>query len=192
MKIGLYFGSFNPVHIGHMAIANYIVEYSDLKQIWFIPSPQNPFKKKENLLNYHHRYELLNLAIDDNFGIFKLSDIEFKMPQPSYTINTTRTLKEKYPNFEFSILMGSDNLQNFHKWKNYKEILKDHNLYVYPRPNFPIENLEFSEKIKIIKSPLMEISSTFIRKAIKNGKNVYYFLPHKVYKYIKKNAIYEK
>jgi nicotinate-nucleotide adenylyltransferase len=134
MKIGLFFGSFNPVHVGHMVLANYMLEYTDLDKIWFVISPHNPLKKKSSLLDEKHRLQLVNLAIGDNAKI-KASDIEFKLPQPSYTVVTLAYLKEKHPEYEFALILGEDNLLSFNKWKNYEEILKHHQLYVYPRPN---------------------------------------------------------
>ena len=133
-NIGLFFGSFNPIHIGHLIIANYMINFSDLTEVWFVISPQNPFKEKKTLLSEHHRLELVRIAIEDNNNL-KVSDIEFKLPQPSYTINTLTYLQEKYPKKKFSLIMGEDNLKTFHKWKNYEEIIKYYELYIYPRPN---------------------------------------------------------
>ena len=193
MKIGLYFGSFNPIHIGHTAIANYMIEFSELQQIWFVITPHNPFKKKKTLLDNYQRYELVCLGIENNFDKLRASNIEFNLPQPSYTIDTLTHLKEKYPKHEFSLIMGSDNLNNFHKWKNYEQILKHHHLYIYPRPNYEIKNLKFSDNhITIVNAPIMEISSSFIRDAIKNKKNIPYFVPEKSYNYIKEMHFYEK
>ncbi|MBT3207165.1 MAG: nicotinate-nucleotide adenylyltransferase [Bacteroidetes bacterium] len=182
MKVGLYFGSFNPIHIGHLAIANYMVEFSDIDQLWFVISPQNPFKKKSSLLADYHRLELVNLAIGDS-NMLKSSNIEFKLSQPSYTIDTLVFLKEKYPVKNFVLIMGSDGISTFHKWKNYTEILKHHQIYVYPRPN--CDNSKAAEYgMKIIDAPQIEISSSFIRNSIKNGKDVRYFMPTKVSEYI--------
>ena len=191
MKIGLYFGSFNPIHIGHLAIANYMAEFSDLEQIWFVVSPQNPFKQKNSLLADYHRLELVNRAIED-YPNFKASNIEFGLPQPSYTIDTLAYLKEKYPALQFSLIMGSDNLKSFSKWKNHELILAEHDLYVYPRPGFKDDEVELNGTIHLINAPLMEISSSFIRKAIKEKKEIPYFLPPSVYKYLKEMHFYEK
>ncbi len=189
-KTGLFFGSFNPVHAGHLIIANYIVQYSDLSEIWFVVSPQNPFKKRNSLLEDHNRLHLVNRAIENN-NLLKASDIEFCMPKPSYTIDTLAFLAEKYPNSEFTIIMGSDNIINFHKWKNYLQILKHYNILVYPRPGSDKNPFENHPKVKIVDAPLMEISSSFIRIAIKEGKNMDYFLHDKVYDYIKEMHFYE-
>ena len=192
MKIGLYFGSFNPIHIGHLAIANYITEFTDINKVWFVISPQNPFKNKISLLNDNHRYQLVNLAIE-SFNKFKASNIEFKLPKPSYTIDTLTYLKEKYPNKKFVLIIGSDNVPTFDKWKNYHEIIRQYEIYVYPRPDTDLKLVEDKyPSFKIIDAPLIEISSSFIRNAIKEKKEVKYFLPEKVYEYIKEMHFYEK
>ena len=190
-KVGLFFGSFNPVHNGHMIIANYILEFSDLEQIFFVVSPQNPFKEKANLLEDYHRLALVKEAIGDTDKYYAC-DIEFKMPKPSYTIDTLTYLKEKYPEKAFSLIMGSDNLKSFHKWKNPDQIIEHHKLYVYPRPGF--DDSEFKEKknIILIDAPLMEISSTFIRDAVKQEKDVRYFMPERSWNYMKEMHFYEK
>jgi nicotinate-nucleotide adenylyltransferase len=189
LKTGLFFGSFNPIHIGHMAIANYMVEYTDLKQVWFVVSAQNPLKKKISLLPDYHRLALVKEAIDDD-SRFKASDIEFKMPKPSYTIDTLTYLREQYPDREFSIIMGSDGLKTFNKWKNYKEIIRTTTRYIYPRPGSKISDNE--ENCIITNAPLIEISSTFVRDSIKNKKNVRYFLNDRVYKYLNEMQFYKK
>lgn len=191
MKIGLYFGSFNPIHIGHLAIANYMAEYSDLDQIWFVVSPQNPFKQKSSLLSDYHRLELVNRSIE-NYTKLKASNIEFGLPKPSYTIDTLTYLKEKFPANEFSLIVGSDNLKSFSKWKNYKLILQNHDLYVYPRPGFKDEEVQLEGNIHLVNAPLMEISSSFIREAIKNKKEIPYFMPEAAYSYLKEMHFYEK
>ncbi len=191
MKIGLFFGSFNPVHNGHMIIANYMLEYSDLNKIWFVISPQNPFKKKTNLLADYHRYELLNLVLE-NTSDYEVTDIEFKMPKPSYTIDTLTYLREKHPKKEFILIMGSDNLQSFKKWKNSEIILQNHELYVYPRPDYDGGELKNNAKVNFINAPLMEISSSFIRKAVKEKKEVRFFMPEKAYNYMREMHFYEK
>ncbi len=193
MKIGLYFGTFNPIHIGHFIIANHMAEYSDLDQIWMVVTPHNPLKKKNTLLDDSHRLQMVHLATED-FPKIKPSDIEFKLAQPNYTINTLTHLQEKYPRYEFSLIMGEDNLKSLHKWKNYEVILEHHEIYVYPRISSEEENLEFKNhpKIHIIRAPIVEISSTFIRENIKIGKNVKPLLPNKVWEYIDHNNFYKK
>lgn len=193
MKIGLYFGTFNPIHIGHLIIANHMAEYSDLDQIWMVVTPHNPLKKKSTLLDDYHRLHMVHLATKD-FPKIKPSDIEFKLLQPNYTVNTLAHLKEKYPNYKFSLIMGEDNLKSLHKWKNYEFILAHHDIYVYPRLSSDEENLEFKNhpKIHILDAPIVEISSTFIRENIKNGKNVQPLLPNEVWKYIDHNIFYKK
>lgn len=189
-KTGLFFGSFNPVHIGHTAIANYMVEFTDLDQLWFVVSPQNPFKKKSQLLAEYHRLELVNLAIGES-PLFKSTNVEFKLPQPSYTIDTLVYLQEKYPDHEFVLIVGSDNLPYLHKWKNYQQLLDNHELYVYPRPEVDANDFVNLGRLKIVDAPLIEISSSFIRKAIRDKKDVEFFLPCKVAEYIKEMHFYE-
>lgn len=193
MKIGLYFGTFNPIHIGHLIIANHLVENTDLDQVWMVVTPHNPLKKKSTLLDDYHRLQMVYLATED-FSKIKPSDIEFKLSQPNYTINTLVCLQEKHPNYDFSIIMGEDNLKSFHKWKNYDAILMHHDIYVYPRISTELENLELKNhpKIHMISAPIVEISSTFIRDNIKNGKNVQPLLPTKVWEYIDHNNFYKK
>lgn len=191
MKIGLFFGSFNPIHVGHMVLANYMLEFTDLEKVWFVISPHNPLKKKSSLLHERHRLQMVQIAIEDD-NRFKASDVEFKLPQPSYTVNTLVYLKEKYPEHDFALIMGGDNLGSFHKWKNYEEILKHHELYVYPRQESAETELEKNEKVKSVPAPRMEISSTMIRQAIKDKKDIRYFLPAAVWEYIKEMHFYEK
>jgi nicotinate-nucleotide adenylyltransferase len=188
MKIGLFFGSFNPVHIGHLAIANYMVEFTDLQQLWFIVSPHNPLKPKQSLLADYHRRTLMEIAVEKD-PRYRVSDIEFTMPQPSYTIDTLAWLKEKYPDHTFVILMGSDGLPTFNKWKNYRTIEDQYQRYVYPRPGFPVAD-SGHRNMTLVDAPLMEISSSFIREAIGNGKNIRNFLPPKVYEYIEEMHFY--
>lgn len=185
MKIGLYFGTFNPIHIGHLSIANHMVEFSDLDQVWFIVTPHSPFKKKSSLLDNHQRFEMVYQATE-SYDHLHPNDIEFKLSQPNYTINTLVHLEEKYPKHDFSLIMGEDNLKGFHKWKNYEVILENYNLYVYPRISEGQINTQFDDHDKIhrVKAPIMEISSTFIRKAIKDQKNIRPLLPEAVWKYI--------
>jgi len=190
-KVGLFFGSFNPVHNGHLIIANYILEFTDLEQIFFVVSPQNPFKEKVGLLEDYHRLALVKEAIGDT-NKYYVCDIEFKMPKPSYTIDTLTYLHEKYPEKEFSLIMGSDNLRNFHKWKNSKQIIDNHMLYVYPRPNFDTSEFKKVKNIIIVEAPLMEISSTFIRKSITQKIDIRFFMPEQAWKYLKEMHFYEK
>ncbi len=191
MKIGLFFGSFNPIHVGHMVIANYMLEYTDLERIWFVVSPQNPLKIKSSLLDERQRLHMVNLAIGDS-NKYKASNIEFKLPQPSYTINTLTHLHEKYPQHEFVLIMGTDNLKSFHKWKNYEEILKQYELYVYPRANDKADELEKHRKVKLVNAPLMEISSTAIRSAVKEKRDLRYFVAEPVWEYMRAMHFYEK
>ena len=190
-KVGLFFGSFNPVHNGHMIIANFMLEFSDLEQIFFVVSPQNPFKEKASLLEDYHRLALVKEAIGDTDKYY-VCDIEFKMPKPSYTIDTLTYLSEKYPEKEFSLIMGSDNLKSFHKWKNASQIIDNYKLYVYPRPGFDEAEIKGNENITIVEAPLMEISSTFIRNAIKDKKDVRFFMPERAWNYMKEMHFYEK
>jgi nicotinate-nucleotide adenylyltransferase len=196
MKIGLYFGTFNPIHVGHLIIANHMAEHADLDQVWMVVTPHNPLKKKSTLLADHHRLEMVFLATED-FPKIKPSDIEFKLSQPNYTVNTLVHLEEKFPEHSFSLIMGEDNLRSFHKWKNYEAILAHHDIYVYPRiatTADPSENSIFKNhpKIHMIDAPVVEISSTSIRENIKKGKNVLPLLPSKVWKYIDHNNFYKK
>jgi nicotinate-nucleotide adenylyltransferase len=191
MKVGLFFGSFNPIHVGHMVLANYMLEYTDIDKVWFVVSPHNPLKKKSSLLDEKHRLQLVNLAIGDNNRL-KASDIEFKLPQPSYTVVTLAYLKEKYPDNEFALIMGADNLKNFHKWKNYEEILKHHQLYVYPRPESTTSEFDNHPHVKLVNAPLMQISSTDIRQAIHDKKDIRYYVPETAWNYIKEMHFYEK
>lgn len=191
MKIGLYFGTFNPIHIGHLIIANHLAEYSNLDKIWLVITPHNPFKKKNSLLDNLHRYQLVQRAIE-NYPKLEASTIEFDLPQPNYTVNTLVHLQEKYPDHEFCLIMGEDNLKSLHKWKNYETIIDNHEIYVYPR----ISNSEVPDqfkdhsKIHVIDAPVVEISSTFIRKAVKANKNCQPLLPREVWQYIDEMNFY--
>lgn len=193
MKIGLYFGTFNPIHIGHLAIANHMAEFSGLDQIWLVVTPHNPLKKKSTLLDDHHRLQMVFLATED-YPKLKPSDVEFKLPQPSYTVNTLAHLQEKFPQHEFSLIMGEDNLNSLQKWKNYEVILENHDVYVYPRISeyLPDEQFKNHSKIHKIDAPVMEISSTFIRNCIKEAKNIRPLLPAKVWEYVEHNLFYKK
>ncbi|WP_074405679.1 MULTISPECIES: nicotinate (nicotinamide) nucleotide adenylyltransferase [Aquimarina] len=190
-KIGLYFGTFNPIHIGHLAIANHMAEFSDLDELWMVVTPHNPHKKKSSLLDNHHRYEMVYRATQ-SYPKLKPSDVEFKLPQPNYTVHTLAYVQEKYPKDQFHLIMGEDNLKNFHKWKNHEVILENHNIYVYPRIAEGIVASQFKDHPKIhrIDAPIMEISSTFIRKAIATNKNVRPLLPHTVWEYIDEMNFY--
>ncbi len=196
-KIGLYFGSFNPIHIGHTAIAGYMTEFAGLDQVWFVVSPHNPLKKKETLLADHHRIYMVQLAIGDNDRL-KASDIEFKLPVPSYTIDTLTYLKEKHSKNEFCLVMGEDNLYTLHKWKNAEELVSRYPIYVYPRPDSGkpssplLDQLLLKADVHQVNAPLMDISGTFIRGGIKNKKDMSYFLPTAVWKYIREMHFYEK
>jgi nicotinate-nucleotide adenylyltransferase len=193
MKIGLYFGTFNPIHIGHLIIANHMAEHSDLDQIWMVVTPHNPHKKKSTLLDDYHRLHMVHLATED-FPKIHPSDIEFKLPQPNYTVNTLAHLQEKFPQHEFSLIMGEDNLNSLHKWKNYEVILQNHDIYVYPRVNSGEIEEQFVNhpKIHSVGAPVIELSSTFIRESIKKGKNVVPMLPNKVWEYVEHNNFYKK
>ena len=193
MKIGLYFGTFNPIHVGHLIIANHMAEYSSLEQIWMVVTPHNPHKEKNSLLDDYKRLHLVALAAED-FPKIKASDFEFKLPQPNYTVNTLAHLQDKYPSHEFSLIMGEDNLRTFHKWKNYEVILQNHDVYVYPRVSSEAVNPAFENHPRIhkIDAPIVEISSTFIRESRKNKKNVQPLLPAKVWEYIDYNNLYKK
>lgn len=192
MKVGLYFGTFNPIHIGHLVIANHMVEFSDLDQVWFVVTPQSPFKAKQSMLDNYQRLELVYRATED-YPKLKPSDIEFGLPQPNYTINTLAYLEEKYPDYEFSLIMGEDNLKNFHKWRNYELILENHDLYVYPRISSEASGNKLTEnkKVHLVDAPVMEISSTFIRDSIKKGKLVKPLLPDKVWEYLDEMNFYK-
>ena len=193
MKIGLYFGTFNPIHIGHLAIANHMAEFSDLEQIWLVVTPHNPHKNKSTLLDDYHRLEMVRLATED-YPKLKPSDIEFRLPQPNFTVNTLAHLYEKYPQHEFSLIMGEDNLNSLHKWKNYETIMQNHNIYVYPRINSEPGNTKLIESAGVhnVNAPIMEISSTFIRNSIKSGKNIKPLLPEKVWQYLDHNLFYTR
>jgi len=190
MRVGLFFGSFNPIHIGHLLIANYMVEFTNIDQCWFVVSPHNPLKNKKSLLASHHRYDMAAMAIEGD-DRFQVSDIEFRMPKPSYTIDTLTYLKERYPKYSFVLIMGEDNLDSIEKWKNYELLLNENYIYYYPRN----KETKFTQKkynnVKMVSAPLVEISSSFIRKAISENRDVRYFLPSAVYDYIKKMHFYE-
>jgi len=193
MKVGLFFGTFNPIHIGHMIIANYMVEFSDLEEVWFVITPQSPFKKKASMLSNYHRLAIANIAVE-NYPKLKTSDIEFNLSQPNYTINTLAYIEEKFPNNQFCLIMGEDNLKGFHKWKNYETILQNYELYVYPRISEGKTDHQFvgHPKIQKVNAPIVQISSTFIRKSIQNKKDISTMLPSNVWKYIDEMNFYKK
>ena len=191
MITGLYFGSFNPIHIGHMAIANFMIEYSDLDQLWFVVSPQNPLKVKNSLLQDYHRLEMVRLAIEED-DRFRASDIEFRLPRPSYTIDTLTYLEEKHPGMEFQLIMGADGLKTFHKWKHAELIAEKYHRLIYPRPGTAQGTLPELRNATLVEAPLMEISSSFIRKAIREGKDVRHLMPARAYHYMREMHFYEK
>ena len=193
MNIGLFFGSFNPIHIGHLIIANHMVEYSDMDQIWFVVTPHNPHKKKSSLLDDRHRITMANIAVEE-YSNLKVSNIEFGLPEPNYTVDTLAYISEKYPNHNFSLIMGEDNLKSFHKWKNHKVILDNHSIYVYPRKaegTIAKELLE-GNRIRKIEAPIVEISSTLIRKSIQEKKNFRPLVPQNVWAYIDEMNFYKE
>lgn len=189
MKIGLYFGSFNPIHTGHLIIASHVINQTDLQQVWLIVSPQNPFKQEGGLLNEYHRLHLAQLAIEDD-SRFRVSDIEFKLPRPSYTVDTMVYLQEKYPQHEFTIIMGSDSFQNLPKWKNAELLVRNYAFIVYNRPGSTITN-KHGATISILDAPLLTISATHIRNTIQDGKSIRYLVPEKVRVYIEENNYYK-
>ena len=192
-KIGLYFGTFNPIHVGHLIIANHMAENSDLDEIWMVVTPQNPFKKKSSLLDNYHRLQLVDLATE-NYPKIKPSKIEFDLPQPNYTVHTLAYISDKFPKHNFSLIMGEDNLKSFHKWKNYEVILEHHHIYVYPRISEGKIETQFDNHPKIhkIDSPIIQISSTQIRNGIQEGKNIQPMLSNSVWKYIDEMNFYRK
>lgn len=188
MEIGLYFGSFNPIHHGHLIIATFIHQHTNLKEVWFVVSPQNPFKPSATLLNEHHRLFLVQEAIEGEAGL-RASNIEFQLPRPSYTVDTLTYLREQYPQNQFSVILGSDAYQNFYRWKNPEAILKYHPLIIYKRPGYEVGEID-KEKITVLDAPLLEISSTYIRKLIKNKQSIRYLVPDKVKAEIEQNHYY--
>jgi nicotinate-nucleotide adenylyltransferase len=203
MNIGLYFGTFNPIHVGHLIIANYMVEFTDLDQVWLVVTPQNPLKKKSTLLEDYHRLAMVELAVEENEKL-KASNIEFTLPKPSYTINTLTYIKEKYPKHQFSLIMGEDNLRTLHHWKNYEQIIDNHKIYVYPRALTEQErtastnediienNFQLHNNVIYCDAPVMKVSASFIRDAIKHKKDVRYLLTESVYQYVREMNFYKK
>lgn len=200
MKVGLYFGTFNPIHIGHLVIANHMAQYAGLDEVWLVVTPRNPMKLKDSLLPDYHRFELVNRAIDDNYKL-RASDIEFKLEKPSYTANTLAYIEEKYPDKEFALIMGEDNLRTFHKWKNHETILANHRLIVYPRVLTEQEEAHVTSyngnflhdhpHVQMVEAPVMKISASFIRRAIKEGKDVRYLLSEPVWAYVDEMNFYK-
>jgi nicotinate-nucleotide adenylyltransferase len=189
MNVGLFFGSFNPIHIGHLIIAGYMANYTDLDQVWLIISPHNPLKDKNELILMYDRLEMAKLATEGSENV-RVSDIEFSLPQPSYTIDTLTHLQEKFLEHTFSLIMGSDNLVSLKKWKNYELILRNYRIMVYPRPGFENAELINNSSITLTETPLMELSSTFIRTSFKEGKNIRFFVPEKVLDFIESKNLY--
>lgn len=190
MKIGIFSGSFNPIHIGHMVLANFITEFTDIDEVWFLVTPQNPLKENTVLLDENIRFEMTKLALAD-YPKLKASDFEFSLPKPSYTIHTLEALSEAYPEHTFSLIIGADNWEAFDRWRDYEEILEQYRIYVYPRFGYRISiSKKWKERVEALNSPVIEISSTFIREALAKGKNMYAFLPESVYKYIKEKELF--
>ena len=179
MEVGLFFGSFNPIHTGHMIIASLVKETTSVKEVWFIVSPQNPFKKNKQLLHEFDRLDLVQSAINDDFG-FRVSDIEFNMPRPSYTVDTLTLIQEKNKDKKFRLIIGGDNIESFQKWKNYDQILEHHGLIVYPRPSMKKNEILDHHNVQMIEAPEMDISATQIRKLLKQGKSIKYLVPRSV------------
>ena len=191
MKIGLFFGSFNPIHNGHMVIAGYLAEFGGLDQVWLVVSPHNPLKPAGSLLQDHHRFRMAELAIGD-YKKIKASKIEFGLPKPSYTIHTLAYLHEQYPDHRFSLIMGSDNLESFKKWKNWEQIIGEHEIIIYPRPGSDGGELRHHPNVRMVEAPLMQLSSTFIRQAIRDKKDIRYMLPKEVWEYVDEMSFYRK
>lgn len=189
MKIGLFFGSFNPIHVGHLILANTMVDAAELHAVWFIVSPQNPFKKKKNLLHEQDRYDMVRQATQENPRL-RVSDVEFRMPKPSYTIDTLTVLQEKYPKHQFRVIMGGDNLTHFRKWKNYEQILEYHGLLVFPRPGTPATDLLEHPNVRQIDAPMLELSATYIRQAIREERSIQYLVPDPVIELIRRKGFY--
>ncbi len=201
MRIGLYFGTYNPIHVGHLIIANHMAERDDMDQVWLVVTPQNPLKSNNNLLADYHRLALVKIAIDDNFNL-RASDVEFNLPKPSYTLDTLAHLREQYPEHQFALIMGEDNLRTFHKWKNYEVILDRHQIYVYPRPITLAElnnqvaptlsEIHNHKNVIITDSPMMQISSTIIRNNIQKGQSIQYLVTDPVRQYIDEMNFYRQ
>lgn len=189
MKIGLFFGSFNPVHIGHLIIANFMATQTDLDKVWLVVSPQNPLKPKKTLARDHDRLHLVRLGIGDNPKL-QASNVEFDLPKPSYTIDTLSFLKEKYPDQEFALIMGGDNLASLHQWKNYEQLLAGYDIYVYKRPSFDAGALAAHPRVRLCEAPMLDISATYIRECLRTGKSVRYLVPDAVWEYLESGTLY--
>ena len=189
-KVGIYSGSFNPIHHGHVMLANYLVEFTDLDELWFVVTPQNPLKQKDELLDDYERLKMVQLALGDD-SRFHVSDIEMHLPRPSYTINTLTALSEQYPDCEFVFICGMDSLQNLKNWREYQKILDNYELLVFPREGYDGGDLISYPSVTVLKTPILEISSTFIRGCIKKGRDVRHFMPEKAFCYMKQNQFYE-
>lgn len=189
-KIGLFFGSFNPIHIGHLIVANTLVETTDLAKVWFVVSPQNPLKPSKGLLHAFDRYDMVRAAVYDNYKL-EVSDVEFHMPKPSYTIHTLAYLSEKHPDKEFRVIIGEDNLESFTRWKNYEQILENYGLYVYPRPGVTSSELKRHRNVQVVEAPLLDISATFIRNSIRKGYSIRYLVPEGVEAIIREKKFYQ-
>ncbi len=189
MRIGLFFGSFNPVHIGHLIIGNYMATQTGLDKVWLVVSPHNPLKPKKTLAKDYDRLHLVRLAIGDN-PLLEASNVEFGMPQPSYTVDTLAYLREKYPQHTFALIMGGDNLATFHQWKNYTQILENYDIYVYKRPAYDVGELANHPRVHLCEAPLLDISATYIRECLRAGKSVRYLVPDEVFKYLEENRVY--
>lgn len=190
MKIGLYFGSFNPIHNGHLTVASFILNETDIKKVWLVVSPQNPLKHERGLLNEYQRLHLANLATEKDDRI-RAKDIEFGLPRPSYTIDTLTYLSEKYPQHQFCIIMGADSFQNITHWKNYQQLVREYEIYVYPRQGFSTEN-KIGAKVTIVQAPLLQLSATYVRNCIGEGKSIRYMVPDVVMEEIEKGGYYRK
>lgn len=189
MKIGLYFGSFNPIHTGHLIIASHVADHTDMQQVWFVVSPQNPLKPSSVLLNEYHRLHLVHLAIEDDLRL-KASEVEFKLPRPSYTIDTLTYLKEKYPQHEFAVIMGSDSFQNLPRWKNFEQLIKNYSFIIYNRPGFEVKD-QLNARLTILNAPMLELSATEIRETIREGNSIRYLVPDKVREEIERCNYYK-
>jgi nicotinate-nucleotide adenylyltransferase len=190
MKIGLFFGSFNPVHVGHLIIANHMATQTDLQKVWLVVSPQNPLKPKKTLARDHDRLHLVRLGIGDN-PLVEASNIEFSLPKPSYTVDTLAVLKEKYPQHEFALIMGGDNIASLHLWKNYEQILAGYDIYVYKRPAYDLGALADHPRVKVCEAPMLDISATYIRACIRDGKSVRYLVPDAELEYLNSGSLYK-
>ena len=189
MKVGLFFGSFNPIHIGHLIVANVMAEHTDLKKVWFVVTPQNPLKSGKGLLHEFDRFDMVKAAIADNYRL-DVSDVEFHLPKPNYTIHTLTHLKEKNPETEFRLIIGEDNLSNFTQWKNHEQILDKHGLYVYPRPDAAPSPLKDHPHVNMVDAPRLDISATYIRNCVKNNKSIRYLVPEVVEQMIRQRQFY--